>query len=118
VTVREDLASLHTEVVILGALCRKVLDDLIAKGGTGPEASIVKVYYSELLQRLMDLGVQLQGLPAQELATQPLGSGWETGLWMIDYLNSFAWVIGGGTNHIQRSVIGERVLGLPREPAS
>ncbi|MFN2536667.1 MAG: acyl-CoA dehydrogenase family protein [Mycobacteriales bacterium] len=116
--VREQLTALHIEVGILGALCHKVVDDLIAKGGTGPEASIVKVYYSELLHRLMDFAVQLQGLAAQEFAVPPLGTAWESGVWMIDFLNSYAWIIGGGTNHIQRSVIGERVLGLPREPAA
>ena len=39
-----------------------------------------------------------------------------SGFWMLDYLGSWSWTIGGGTNEIQRTVIGERVLGLPREP--
>jgi alkylation response protein AidB-like acyl-CoA dehydrogenase len=118
VAVREGLAALHTEVAILGSLCHKVVNDLIVKGGTGPEASIVKVYYSELLQRVTDFGVQLQGLAAHEHAVKPLGSAWESGVWMIDYINSWAWIIGGGTNHIQRNVMAERVLGLPREPSA
>lgn len=118
VAVREELARLHTQVSILSALCHKVVHDLIEKGGTGPEASIVKVYYSELLQQVADLGVRLTGVAGQEHATKPLGAAWESGNWMLDFVSSFGWVIGGGTNHIQRTVIGERVLGLPREPAA
>jgi alkylation response protein AidB-like acyl-CoA dehydrogenase len=117
-SVREGLAELHTEVAILASLCRKVVQDLIHKGGTGPEASIVKVYYSELLQRLADFGVRLQGVGAHEHAVKPLDAAYESGVWMIDYINAWAWITGGGTNHIQRNVIGERVLGLPREPST
>jgi alkylation response protein AidB-like acyl-CoA dehydrogenase len=118
VAVREQLAVLHTDVDILAALCRGVVQDLIKKGGTGPEASIVKVYYSELLQRVADFGVQLEGLSAQRHAVKPLGAAYESGVWMVDYVNSWSWITGGGTNQIQRNVIGERVLGLPREPAT
>jgi len=45
-----------------------------------------------------------------------VSAGYESGRWMLDYIDSFGWVIAGGTNEIQRSLIGERVLGLPREP--
>ena len=54
--------TLQTEVAILRRLCRQVVEDLMRRGGPGPEASIIKVFYSELLQRLMDFGVSLAGL--------------------------------------------------------
>jgi hypothetical protein len=44
-----------------------------------------------------------------------LGGGFETGNWSFDYMNSFQWTIAGGTNEIQRNIIAERVLGMPRE---
>jgi alkylation response protein AidB-like acyl-CoA dehydrogenase len=117
VAVREALADFGTRVHILQLLCRKVLADLVRRGGTGPEASLIKVYYSELLQKLMKFGVDLMGPAGQHRAEKPLSAGSSaSGLWMLDYLGSWGWTIGGGTNEIQRTIIGERVLGLPREP--
>jgi len=47
-----------------------------------------------------------------------LGGGHETGNWMVDFLNSYMWTIAGGTNEIQRTIISERVLKMPREKLS
>jgi alkylation response protein AidB-like acyl-CoA dehydrogenase len=112
------VADFDTKVHILRLLCRKVVADLIAKGGAGPEASIIKLYYSELLQSLMRFGVDIAGPATHRFATKSQVVGWESGAWMLDYLDSWGWTIGGGTNEIQRTVVGERVLGLPREPSS
>jgi alkylation response protein AidB-like acyl-CoA dehydrogenase len=117
VAVREALADFGTRVQILRLLSGKVVADLVSKGGTGPEASVIKVYYSELLQQLTQFGVALMGPAGQHRAEKPSSAGYSaSGLWMLDYLGSWSWTIGGGTNEIQRTVIGERVLGLPREP--
>jgi hypothetical protein len=116
--IREAVADFDTKVHILRLLCRKVVADLIAKGGAGPEASIIKLYYSELLQSLMRFGVDIAGPATHRFATKSQVVGWESGAWMLDYLDSWGWTIGGGTNEIQRTVVGERVLGLPREPSS
>jgi alkylation response protein AidB-like acyl-CoA dehydrogenase len=113
---RERVAQRHAEAIVLRQLLAKMVADIVRRGGVGDEASIVKLFYSELLQRLMDDGTALQGLPAH-LARPPVASaGWETGDWLFDYLNAYGWTIGGGTNEIMRNIIGERVLGLPREP--
>ena len=114
--IREELVTHQTEVAILRRLCRQVVEDLARGGGAGPEASIIKIFYSELLQRLMAFGVSLAGLGTHRHAVKPVSAGWESGHWMLDYVDSWGWIIGGGTNEIQRSVVGERVLGLPREP--
>ncbi len=78
----------------------------------------MKLFYSELLQRLTAFGVELSGLPGQEATVRPLSSGWESGLWLRDFIGSWEWTIPGGTSEIQRNIIGERALGLPRERSS
>jgi alkylation response protein AidB-like acyl-CoA dehydrogenase len=116
--VRESIAEFDTKVHILRRLCRKVVTDMVAKGGAGPEASVIKLYYSELLQSLMRYGMELAGPATHRFAVKSQVAGWESGAWMLDYLDSWGWTIGGGTNEIQRTVVGERVLGLPREPSA
>ncbi len=114
--VREHLAGLYGEVQILRAMCRRLIEAILARGGVGTEASIIKVYYSELLQRLMEYATQLRGLPGQVAHPLLLSAGWETGNWVGDFINAFSWTIAGGSNEIQRNIIGEQHLGLPREP--
>ena len=87
-------------------------------GTTGPaDASIVKLFYSELLQRMTDFATEIAGLETHTVLQKPRSSGWESGAWMLDFLGSWEWTIPGGSSEIQRTIIGERGLGLPREPA-
>jgi alkylation response protein AidB-like acyl-CoA dehydrogenase len=114
--VREMAAQRYAETVVLRQLLNTMITNLVRRGGVGNEASIVKLYYSELLQRLMSDATALEGLAAQIRRPTPMSAGWETGQWMYDFLNSYGWTIGGGTSEIMRNIIGERALGLPREP--
>ena len=115
--VADRLAQFETEITGLRGLCRKVVEDNEA-GTAGPaDASIVKLYYSELLQRLTDFGAEIGGLAAQTRLTKPLSSGWESGSWVLDFIGSWEWTIPGGSSEIQRTIIAERGLGLPREPS-
>jgi alkylation response protein AidB-like acyl-CoA dehydrogenase len=113
--VADRLAALEIELTGLRALCA----DLVAGDHPGPaDASIVKLYYSELLQRVTDFGTEVAGLTAHTELRKPLSSGWESGAWMLDFVGSWEWTIPGGSSEIQRTIIGERGLGLPREPAA
>jgi alkylation response protein AidB-like acyl-CoA dehydrogenase len=80
---------------------------LMDGGRTGPEASLVKIFWSELDVRLHETALRLLG-PRAELV-----DGDEAG-WMKGFEFSLSGPIYAGTNEIQRNVVAERVLGLPR----
>ena len=83
-------------------------------GEIGPEASVNKVFWSELDIALHEAAMDLLGPDAELTAGSPAAP--EGGAWPDGYLFALAGPIYAGTNEIQRNVIAERVLGLPREP--
>jgi alkylation response protein AidB-like acyl-CoA dehydrogenase len=108
---RQELGALYAQTEILRIICHRMLE-----GGTGPEASIIKVMYAETLQRLDDAATRWAGLEGQLQRPLLRSASWETGDWLVDYLAFPGWTIGGGTTEILRNIVAERVLGLPREP--
>jgi len=114
--VRELLAECYAEVHVLRHMLNEMIDGIIRGVDVGGASSIIKVFYSELLLKLMQHVTALQGVAGQLDRPVLACSGWETGFWMNDYIHAFGWLIGGGTNEIQRNVIGERMLGLPKDP--
>jgi len=77
----------------------------------GPESSVLKLAYSRHVAQTGDLALALQGAQGTLLESAP-----HHGFWQQQFLNQWGIRIGGGTDEVQRNVIGERVLGLPREP--
>ncbi|WP_024445671.1 acyl-CoA dehydrogenase family protein [Mycolicibacterium iranicum] len=112
--VADRLAQFEIELTGLRGMCRR----LVKGEASGPaDPSIVKLYYSELLQRLTDFGAEISGPAAHTVVTKPMSSGWESGSWILDFVGSWEWTIPGGASEIQRTIIAERGLGLPREPS-
>jgi alkylation response protein AidB-like acyl-CoA dehydrogenase len=79
----------------------------------GPEASMIRVLYGELEQRITKLAVDIAGPDGAAEALVP-GLARRRRSWTDEYLWSFQATIAAGSKDIQRNIIGERVLGLPR----
>jgi len=87
--------------------------DNARSGRPGPESSTMKLQIAALAHEARDLSLAVLG-PEGTLTGPDTTAG---GRVQLAALSSFAASLGGGTNEIQRNIIGERTLGLPREPA-
>jgi alkylation response protein AidB-like acyl-CoA dehydrogenase len=107
---RQELARSYTRLQLikwLGWRARSRKDQ-----GLGPEASVLKLAASRRLEADGDLVLALQGAPAMLADADARSNGY----WQQQFLMQWSSRIGGGTEQVQRNVIGERVLGLPGEP--
>lgn len=113
-----DFGRLTTKVAAACAAADQFLANRIAGEERVGDASIVKLAYSRTLRDFTSLGLRVGGLGAQYHAPITFGGGMETGNWMADFMNSYAWTIAGGSDEVQRNIISERLLAMPREPKS
>jgi alkylation response protein AidB-like acyl-CoA dehydrogenase len=111
---RRQFMRLYGELRAVQAMVRKMMHGW---GGDFMPAT-VKVAYGELLQRYTDWAVQAEGLAAHLAGPLAIGTGRHGEIPMPDYVSAYIWTISGGTNEILKTVIAERVLALPREPAA
>lgn len=112
---RQRAAAVATGALVQRLLRDRVHDELRAGRDPGPVASIKKTLADQHGQDVMALAKDLRG-PAGMLGVAGPDAE-EHDEWHWGYLFSRALTIGGGTSEIQRTIIGERLLGLPREPA-
>jgi alkylation response protein AidB-like acyl-CoA dehydrogenase len=106
--VRQDLAWAFTHCEIMRYQGLKTLSEVVARKEPGPASSINKMFWSEYAQRFAEIIVNLQGLD---------GVVGEQDKWQTNFLSTRSVTIWGGTAQVQRNIVGERVLGLPKEPA-
>ena len=113
-----DFGRLSTKIDAACALADQFLANRIAGQERVGDASLVKLAYSRTLREFTSLGLRVGGLGVQYHEPIVFGGGMETGNWMADFMNSYAWTIAGGSDEVQRNIIAERLLGMPREPKS
>ena len=109
---RSRLAAAHTADRLLQMTAQRARAATAAGRPPGPEGSISKIAKATTNQRLQELALDCRGAAA--IAWTSDDSDAEE--WITQFLRTRANSIEGGTSEIQRNIVGERVLGLPREP--
>ena len=109
---RQELAQLAIETEVLRASTYRSVFEIMRTGQPGPGGSMLKLFWSELEQRLMELAARLEGPYAalDEHAPQ----AFDEGRWQYGMLWSRAASIYAGTSEVQRNIMSQRTLGLPR----
>jgi acyl-CoA dehydrogenase len=110
-SVRDRLVDIAIRGRVLRYHSERIISALARGGLPTAEGSIAKLALTDLLQRVATLGIDAQG-PLGMLAGPDALGDWEQA-----FLGYPGMRVAGGTDEIMRNVIGERVLGLPREPA-
>jgi alkylation response protein AidB-like acyl-CoA dehydrogenase len=110
---RQHLGQAIIEILVLKYHGLRSLSQQLAGGIPGPEGSIGKLLWSEPNQRITDAAMNMQGIRSQIMG----GSPWsiQDGHWQYSFLRAKGNTIEAGTSEIQRNIIGERCLGLPKD---
>ena len=111
--IRQKLAWAYSQVEIMRFAGLRALAGLAQGRRPGPEASINKLFWSEYHKKLGEIAMDIEGTDA---LVRPEGPGYATTPWQNVFLASRAGSIYSGTNEIQRNIVAERALGLPKEP--
>jgi len=109
---RQKLAAAYIDSEAMRYTALRNLTRVLRGGTPGPEGSIEKLFWSEMYQRMLDTAVEMTG-PFAQLVADSAGAV-ENGLWPHLMLYSRGRTIAAGSSEIQRNIIAERVLGLPR----
>ncbi|MFD9389998.1 acyl-CoA dehydrogenase family protein [Streptomyces sp. NPDC060000] len=109
--VRQHLADLYVRGALRAATVERAARASAAGGRPGPEASLTKLMASELLTRTGQVAAELMGARIAADTGEP-----GTFAWTEHLLGAPGYRLAGGTDQIQRNLIGERVLRLPGEP--
>ena len=109
---REELVKLMAEARALGLNSRRDKIPPLSQDYPMSLALGSKLSSTDFYQRLNAFAISLQGTRGAYYVDDP--SAHDNGIWQRGYLNSFSATIGGGTSQIQRNIIGEHVLGLPK----
>jgi alkylation response protein AidB-like acyl-CoA dehydrogenase len=110
---RREVGHMQSELDSLWSMMKLSVSETAQTGMPGVGASAIKLYYTELYQRVCELALGVLGRAG--LARDDVG-GLPSEDTLKRMLNSLSLTIAGGSSQIQRNIIAERILGLPREP--
>lgn len=124
-TIRQRLAQCYSEVEIMRLLGMRTLTGFLNGKQPGPGESAFKLFWSEYHKRVTELAVDILGAEAMVLTgpgpmdsfhSDSPGAPNQSGSWVGTFYNARAGTIYAGTSQVQRNILGEMVLGLPKEP--
>ncbi len=121
--IRQKMGQIYSEIEVLRYASLRILSTLEKGQRPGPESSIAKLHYSELDKHVQEMvldilgpyGQQIGGAPKDFMFDQEADGYGEAGTWAHTFLYSRAGTIYAGSSEIQKNILGERVLGLPKE---
>ncbi|MER6961464.1 MULTISPECIES: acyl-CoA dehydrogenase family protein [unclassified Streptomyces] len=123
--VRQRIAWCWSKVEIMRYLGYRILTGWLKGADPGPESSIAKLYWSEYHTEVTDLAMDIMGLhgqvpvgrpPLRTYRTDDPGAANSSASWSTTYLIALSGTLYAGTSQVQRNILAEKVLGLPREP--
>jgi alkylation response protein AidB-like acyl-CoA dehydrogenase len=112
VTVRQQVAQAQIEAHVFRLIGLRNLTSAEHGHAPGPEASMTKLFWSEMDKRIQETAMSVQGPYGALAPDSPLAI--EDGRWQYGWMWAQAETIYAGSSEIQRNIIAERVLGLPR----
>ena len=122
---RQRFAAAYTTTQIMRFMGLQTVARSLQGYSQGPESSLNKLLWSEHHQRFTELAMDVVGMDAtapsgRDSATgvgvDDIGSPYSSQAWVTNFIGARPGSIYSGSNEIQRNIVGERVLGLPKEP--
>ena len=112
-SVEDDVLRCYMDAEAYALSTYQTASRLVKGGSIGPEASCNKIFWSELDLRIHDTAMRILG-PRGEIEPETPALVDDLGTWLDGFLFAQSGPIYAGTNEIQRNIIAERVLGMPR----
>jgi len=122
---RQDLARAHSKVEIMKWMGQRQVTSVLAGNPPGPESSLHKLLWSEYHTWFTERTMHILGADAMTpngseaahgIQTDAIGASFSSLAWVQTMLGARPGTIYAGTSEVQRNIVGDRVLGLPREP--
>jgi alkylation response protein AidB-like acyl-CoA dehydrogenase len=123
--IRQRMAWCYSKVQVMRYLGMRTLTKFLQGHHPGPDGAISKLYWSEYHLIVTELATDILGAdamvptgrgPSSAFQTDDAGAPNSTASWVGTFLNARAGTIYAGSSQIQRNIVGEMVLGLPKEP--